>query len=243
MPKKRANLRARKKALNAKRRAMKPVVRGEAGAKLGSGTRAIASRPVVWPTENGRIPERCLMKLRYAENGLSLAPVAYFGQYGLKINSTYDPNLTGTGHQPDMRDMLASVYDKYRVNGCRIKWRIRNNTSALTTVGILATDSATGSMDSDQIKQRCHVYATLKGNGGEGDSLELVLPVNFKSIVGPKLTDSAYTANYTADPSDLIYGYLQACADDLTTNISLTHSVELLQYVESFEPNDDRALD
>lgn len=34
------------------------------------------------------------------------------------MNSTYDPDVTGTGHQPLMRDLWASQYDYYTVLAC-----------------------------------------------------------------------------------------------------------------------------
>jgi len=40
--------------------------------------------------------------------------------YYFKINSTFDPNGTGTGHQPYARDELATLYQRYAVLGCNV---------------------------------------------------------------------------------------------------------------------------
>lgn len=45
------------------------------------------------------------------------APVSYH----FSANSIYDPNLTGTGHQPLGRDQYGLIYDHYTVIGSKIK--------------------------------------------------------------------------------------------------------------------------
>lgn len=42
-------------------------------------------------------------------------------KYEFRANSIYDPNLTGTGHQPIGRDQFAALYDHYTVIGSKMK--------------------------------------------------------------------------------------------------------------------------
>ncbi len=42
-------------------------------------------------------------------------------QYEFRLNSIYDPNLTGTGHQPYMHDQFATMYGRYRVDKCDVQ--------------------------------------------------------------------------------------------------------------------------
>ncbi len=37
-------------------------------------------------------------------------------QYEFRLNSIYDPDLSGTGHQPYMYDQFAALYGRYRVD-------------------------------------------------------------------------------------------------------------------------------
>lgn len=46
--------------------------------------------------------------------------------YTFRLNSTYDPNETGTGHQPKGRDFYASMYNDYIVLGGRYIVRFMN---------------------------------------------------------------------------------------------------------------------
>ena len=60
----------------------------------------------------GPIPPRAIVKMRYAEvvgtNGINI-------DYLWNLNSTYDPNRSGTRHQPYGRDTYATLYGRYRV--------------------------------------------------------------------------------------------------------------------------------
>lgn len=37
------------------------------------------------------------------------------------LNSLYDPDVTGTGHQPYLFDQLTPLYSRYKVNGCLVE--------------------------------------------------------------------------------------------------------------------------
>lgn len=60
-------------------------------------------------------------------------------------NGMYDPDISGTGHQPMYFDQMTSLYNHYCVIGSRIKFRIVPNT-ALTKavhVGLFINDDPT----------------------------------------------------------------------------------------------------
>jgi len=44
--------------------------------------------------------------------------------YAFRLNSMYDPNFSGTGHQPQGYDQMASVYGRYTVYKVRLSIRI-----------------------------------------------------------------------------------------------------------------------
>lgn len=64
-----------------------------------------------------------LMKLthRYCENVQISTTNGSFGTYLFSCNGMFDPNITGTGHQPVYFDNMAALYDHYTVIGSRIK--------------------------------------------------------------------------------------------------------------------------
>ena len=70
------------------------------------------------------IAPRFITKLRYAEriNIPAAAAVGLANAYLFNLNSIYDPDRTGVGHQPMGRDQLALLYHRYRVFA--VSWRI-----------------------------------------------------------------------------------------------------------------------
>lgn len=79
------------------------------------------------------IPQRYITKMKYAE----LVSTDSNGQYYFNLNSIYDPNRTGIGHQPYGHDTLQTLYNRYRVISCG--WRIQpqySNSSATTPLQV-----------------------------------------------------------------------------------------------------------
>lgn len=93
-----------------------------------------------WKVPLGNFPNTKTVKLRYVENisldgGSGSSAINVF-----RANSIYDPNYTGTGHQPMYRDNYAAIYEDYRVNYATITMvalgtHITNTTTAETAAG------------------------------------------------------------------------------------------------------------
>jgi len=62
----------------------------------------------------GPMPSEFVTQMSYASSFTtpSGAPLRVF-----RMNSLFDPDRTGVGHQPYGRDQLANIYNRYRVNG------------------------------------------------------------------------------------------------------------------------------
>lgn len=58
------------------------------------------------------------VKLTYADNYRHSFNYGTSSQQVFRMNSIYDPDYTGIGHQPMMRDLWASMYDYYAVMEC-----------------------------------------------------------------------------------------------------------------------------
>lgn len=65
-------------------------------------------------------PERALMRHTYCEKFTILNGAAALGQYDFSANGMYDPNITGTGHQPVYFDQMAALYNHYTVISSKI---------------------------------------------------------------------------------------------------------------------------
>jgi len=65
---------------------------------------------------NNPIPPSITVNMRYSDtqNLVNTSGVYTYNVY--RMNSTFDPDYSGAGHQPYGRDQLAALYTKYRVN-------------------------------------------------------------------------------------------------------------------------------
>ncbi len=76
------------------------------------------------------LKEKTVAKLRYVDV-VSINPgAAGLATHTWRANSIFDPDLTGTGHQPLMRDEYALLYGQYRVLSTKIKATLVTSSTA-----------------------------------------------------------------------------------------------------------------
>ena len=66
------------------------------------------------------IPDKSLVKLRYCQRCAINPAAGVTNSYLFRANSLFDPDLTGTGHQPLGFDEWAKFYRRYCVLGSKI---------------------------------------------------------------------------------------------------------------------------
>lgn len=81
----------------------------------------------------GSFPKKMLVTMRYATSirlsqTIGSIPVAYT----FRANSIFDPDRSGTGHQPYTHDEYAQLYNKYMVTGSKIVATFLPNASSST---------------------------------------------------------------------------------------------------------------
>lgn len=69
---------------------------------------------------NFGFPDRFQTKLKYGDVIQLTAGAGTVALWQFRLTSLYDPDFTGTGHQPQWFDQIAGVYWKYRVRGAKI---------------------------------------------------------------------------------------------------------------------------
>lgn len=109
-------------------------------------------------TNNGLgFPRQIKTTLKYTETLKLTAASGVFTTYFFSANGAYDPNITGTGHQPMYFDQYAALYNHYTVIGSRITVRVLQDSATAVgcRVGLLQTDDSSyaGTADMDQIDE------------------------------------------------------------------------------------------
>lgn len=85
-------------------------------------TKGTVGKPMPFPT-------RMVAKLRYCETISMLSSLTPLTNINIACNSIYDPNLTGTGHQPYGHDTYATIYNQYTVLKSKITFRVGSYSS------------------------------------------------------------------------------------------------------------------
>lgn len=82
----------------------------------------------------GRIlADATIVKMRYHEN-ISIDPATGLaGSYIFRANSVFDPNFTGTGHQPLGHDEWTNFYNRYCVLGSRMTAIFSSQTTVVSS--------------------------------------------------------------------------------------------------------------
>jgi hypothetical protein len=86
----------------------------------------------------GGFPDRKAVRMRYAD--LIFLDASALGSgvptiHHFRANSVYDPDLTGTGHQPRGFDEHAALYDHYTVIGSKIRATFESDVDNRSTAG------------------------------------------------------------------------------------------------------------
>lgn len=64
------------------------------------------------------LPPRYLTRLKYCQQGTITAASGTINSQQFRLNSIYDPDYTGAGHQPLAHDTFMTMYNRYRVFKC-----------------------------------------------------------------------------------------------------------------------------
>lgn len=143
-------------------------------------------------------PQQMRAVLRYAESVSMDAPAGIAGAYLFRANSIFDPNFTGTGHQPYGHDTYQSIYNHYVVDRAVITVTA-NSTPVNCSFGVSLTDDSAVSLDFDQVKETKNTrFAALNGQSAP---VTLNLSYNKNSMFKHD-TDSSVGAAFGANPSE-----------------------------------------
>lgn len=157
------------------------------------------------------------VKLRYCQQ-ISVTPTSATAVGNIfRANSIYDPDYTGTGHQPLFFDQWASVYNHYTVLGARIRADFVNTVGAPSTgvgmCGIDLVDSAPGLSagadgDASRLIENGAKYKTLGNFYNSGAQVSVTRNFSARKFFGlQSIKDNRdeIGASVTTNPAELAY--------------------------------------
>jgi hypothetical protein len=201
--------------------------------------RAMVAKPKFLPI--GGFATKMLVKLKYVQN-FSLDPgVGGIAVHKFRANGLYDPDFTGTGHQPSNFDRLALIYDRYTVLGAKITvypvWTSNTNLTPPMTVVLhisqagddLETAHASGGVSN--VLEQPRLSRTI-GNVGAFNATNtprLKKLYSSSKFFGVKVTPvEPYSANVTSDPGEAAYIEVAGMSpDDIVNPAAQTFRIEI----------------
>jgi len=167
-------------------------------------------------------PQSLRTTLRYKEAVLLDPTAGQFKTYLFKTNDLYDPNYTGTGHQPMGYDQLAAVYSHYAVTSSRIKVTQITSPANPTVFGVLVTDNNGSSGPWPAVcEQPASNVSYLAPPQGSATKMVVRHKWDLAKATGVRdAMDSGYSSVVGSSPSDCQYYIVFLQAMDQSTDIA-----------------------
>jgi len=156
------------------------------------------------------------------------------------LNSIFDPDRTGTGHQPLGHDQYANFYNRYRVWSTRVKILYQASgavSSSPAAVGYVADNNGSGYGALDNAFEQQGSFQTICNPGGP--AITIVRNFNLWEITGVSKADykdDRFQAIFGSDPSEVIvyhamYGQVAngsaSVSGHVLARVQLDYNVEL----------------
>lgn len=155
---------------------------------------------------------RKTIKMIYSEKfNLGGALLGAPSVYQFRLNSIYDPNYTGTGHQPTTHDQMALIFENYCVTDVRYKISMVNTENTVAgLVAIQVTDvvDAVGNITTLIEQGQCEWRPLGVLNGDYGVAVftgQVDIPKLHGKPRAQYMDDAANISSFGASPVDLSY--------------------------------------
>lgn len=187
----------------------------------------------------GCVPQTLLTQHRYCEEVALTSDnlTGYTGsQYEWRLNSLFDPNLTGVGHQPQGFDQMAAFYNTYRVYKVDVQIRIVASSHADSYVASKVTPYTTvynlGLKQQAEIQEvaNCNCFDAFVGNVAEWKGMYIA------DIEGQKreavFNDLLFRAAIGANPATTSIFGLAVGNSSLITGATVKIMVSFVYYAQ-----------
>lgn len=188
------------------------------------------------PRGVGFISPRFVTTLKYNEEVSVLGVLSGLtADYQFNLNSIFDPNFTGTGHQPYGHDTLQGIYYRYRVFKC--SWVISMTCTDRLHAAVIPVNGAAIFTDASLAAEMPRAISKVFTPGG--NSLMFKGRSYLPLLGGDKRTeyksDDRFAALFGSNPLELMRLHIIIQNTSLVT-ISVPVNVTLVYHVECYDP-------
>jgi hypothetical protein len=159
------------------------------------------------------------------------------------LNSIYDPDRTGVGHQPLGFDEWSAFYGRYRVDSVKLELTAVNHAASdIAITNLLANNDSSAIVTGSLFEAACEspfaksfMVGTLSGMNVK----TVVKRYNLNQIAGVSeakyMSDDTYSALVTSSPSEIIVLHLSGADISFATNIEMFYHLKFTFYTTFFD--------
>lgn len=185
------------------------------------------------------VPDRIKVKLPY-HTVINYASAVGVQDQVFNLNSIYDPDRTGVGHQPLGFDQWAAFYNRYRVYGVKVRWTITNRSEVPVNVALIGNNDPTMVLGNDNLFEQSHMNKVQIGSKNGIDTKVITKYFTPARLTGRPLvsyvSDDRYQATMINNPIETIVGHFYiANADASVQALACNCSIHITYMVELFD--------
>lgn len=173
--------------------------------------------------------------LNYSDT-IQANPAAVVYSYTYNLNNIYDPDQTGTGHQPMLHDQLSVAYQRYRVRACKYSVTISNSNTPIRCCLVPYNNS--GPIDlTDACEMKLAKSAIVNSMSSGGTCIRTLAGyTTLRRLLGENPSDDRDQAEFGSAPANTCRVILMVQALDGATNITSLNLIwTLTYYIECFD--------
>jgi len=191
--------------------------------------------------QTGR-PQRMIAKLVYFTSGQLANALGVYQNQQMNLNSLYDPDRSGVGHQPLGRDQWATWYNRYRVFKTDYIITFTNlDPDQPAIVSVVNTNGIPTFTDYSAFEQPGSFVKQLSPRDGGLSRIQIkgsvYLPrLNGKSPVSYRGNDDTQ-ALMSASPTEILLQNLVVAPTIPGSEVNVGYTIKYVYHCELFDPN------
>jgi len=181
-------------------------------------------------------------RVRYCDNfNLACTAAGSIGKQYMRLNSLYDPDQTGTGHQTYWNTQFAQIYNRYVVLGSKMTVQFGCIVDAIATaqpsgpitIGVSGDDSASTTTTATTLLEQNSSKSDMISGGAGGSIKTMTLTYSPMRDLGLPPSDDTVGAAMGSNPSKQWYGLAYAINSGLATTSTVVAKIEV-EYLVRF---------
>lgn len=185
-------------------------------------------------------PDRVMARLKYVDQGTLDTSSTGYATWVYRLGSIFDPDYTGTGHQPTGYDQWDTFYSFYRVHSARVKVCVLSNgTTKSHFIACGPSSDVNGYIYLDELAEEPRtkfgqaIYSGLPFTYEDNFDLKAL-----HGVTKEQFGDDRFGAAFGANPSDAYYFKIFGKTSDSSAASSASFAIEIEYFVEMYDRSD-----